>query len=188
MNARTSLALVAGSCAVLVLAFPRILSAQQPPAACTAAEHRQFDFWVGVWEVSVGTQVAGINTITRENNGCVVVERWAGAQGLTGTSLNVYHAPTKRWHQTWVDSAGSLLLLDGEFKDGAMRLASPTQGAKVLHRVTWTPNADGGLRQLWEQSTDGGAKWTVAFDGLYRRKAGAADSAAQSASAWAARE
>ena len=187
MNARTSLGLVAGSCATLLLAFPETLPAQQPPAACTAPEHRQFDFWVGVWEVSMGSQVAGTNTITREYNGCVIVERWTGAKGLTGTSVNVYHAPTKRWHQTWVDSAGSLLLLDGEFKDGAMRLASPREG-KTLHRVTWTPNADGGVRQLWEQSTDGGANWSVAFDGLYRRKSGGGAGTAQDASAAAARE
>ena len=28
------------------------LSAQQPQGACTSAAHRNFDFWVGQWEVA----------------------------------------------------------------------------------------------------------------------------------------
>ncbi|MBC2845573.1 hypothetical protein [Winogradskyella flava] len=40
---------------------------------------------------------------------------------------------------------------------------------KLFHRVTWTPNKDGTVRQLWETITDG-TDITIAFDGLYRRK------------------
>ena len=40
----------------------------------------------------------------------------------------------------------------------------------TLNRITWTPNKDGTVRQLWEASTDQGKTWQVAFDGLYRRK------------------
>ena len=43
-------------------------------------------------------------------------------------------------------------------------------GQRRIERITWTPNADGTVRQHWEQSTDGGKTWTTAFDGLYRRK------------------
>jgi hypothetical protein len=39
----------------------------------------------------------------------------------------------------------------------------------VTHRITWTPVADGQVRQLWEASRDGGATWSVVFDGLYAR-------------------
>jgi hypothetical protein len=39
-----------------------------------------------------------------------------------------------------------------------------------VQRITWTKNADATLRQLWESSTDGGKTWTVAFDGLYRKR------------------
>jgi hypothetical protein len=169
-----------------MIAIGTLLLASAAPAiaagpACATAEYRQFDFWIGEWDVSLNGQAAGTNSITREHSGCAIAERWVGAKGLTGSSLNVYDAATGRWHQTWVDSAGSLLLLDGRFSDGAMRLASPAPadagavegGAIALQRITWTPNADGTVRQLWEQSQDGGKSWTVAFDGLYRRKAGA---------------
>ena len=43
------------------------------------------------------------------------------------------------------------------------------QGAAVQNRITWTPNADGSVRQHWEASTDG-ETWTTAFDGRYVRK------------------
>ncbi len=32
--------------------------------------------------------------------------------------------------------------------------------------ITWTPNADGSVRQHWETSEDG-KTWKTAFDGLY---------------------
>jgi hypothetical protein len=66
-----------------------------------------------------------------------------------------------------------VLLLDGRFENGAMRLEgrSPTAGGgEQIDRITWTPNPDGSVRQHWEQSTDGGKSWQTAFDGLYRKK------------------
>ena len=71
-----------------------------------------------------------------------------------------------------MDSAGLLLLLEGALRDGRMVLAGQTVGADgrlTKHRITWTPNADGTVRQLWE-STDANARWTVAFDGQYKRR------------------
>jgi len=44
------------------------------------------------------------------------------------------------------------------------------QVRKTLGRMTFFPQ-DGTVRQLWEQSVDGGKTWSVAFDGLYTRKA-----------------
>ena len=49
----------------------------------------------------------------------------------------------------------------------------PTEQAArgVRHRITWTPRPDGTVRQHWQTSLDGGATWTTAFDGAYRRAA-----------------
>jgi len=44
------------------------------------------------------------------------------------------------------------------------------EGGKVIkHRITWTPNASGSVRQHWE-STDTKGEWSTTFDGLYMRK------------------
>ena len=34
-----------------------------PPQNCSTAEHREFDFWVGTWDVIVQDKPAGINQI-----------------------------------------------------------------------------------------------------------------------------
>ena len=43
-------------------------------------------------------------------------------------------------------------------------------GLTLQQRITWTPNADATVRQLWETSEDGGKTWSVAFDGRYVRR------------------
>lgn len=153
------------------------LSAGVPPlargAACDAPECRQFDFWLGEWDVhGAAGKPAASNRIEREYGGCVVHERYTTPGGYAGESLNAYDAGRGVWHQTWVDNAGTLLLLEGGLRDGSMVLEGRTTGADGQvrhHRITWTPNPDGSVRQLWE-STDAAGAWTTAFDGLYTRK------------------
>lgn len=149
-----------------------------PPAAtrpCTAPEFHQFDFWIGTWEVRTPDgKIAGTNRIEPILDGCVLQETWRGAKGLQGSSLNMYHPATKRWHQTWMDQQGTLLLLDGTFRDGAMVMtgeapSSSRPGTTASQRITWTPASDGSVRQLWETSDDGGKTWSTVFDGRYTR-------------------
>ncbi len=148
--------------------------AAAPPKPCDGPEFRQFDFWLGTWKVhkTDGT-VAGRNRIEREYDGCVVHEHYSTPRGYSGESLNVYDASRKVWHQSWVDNAGLLLLLEGRLEDKSMVMEGQTSaadGQSTRHRITWTPNADGTVRQLWE-STDAKGQWTVAFDGLYKKGA-----------------
>lgn len=148
---------------------------QAPPPACGGPEHGAFDFWLGEWNVQgVQGRVVGTNRITREHGGCVVHEHYDTGRGYSGESFNVYDASRKVWHQSWVDSSGLLLLLEGGLRDGAMVLEGRTTGADgrvTKHRISWTPNADGSVRQLWE-STDAHDAWQVAFDGKYIRQPG----------------
>jgi len=147
-------------------------SAEQAKA-CSGAEHRQFDFWVGTWNVTENGKVAGTNRIESILGGCALLENWRGAGGNVGNSINYYDAPRKVWHQTWIDQTGNALVIEGRFENGAMRLEGQRPGAKPgqtdLHRITWTPLAEGKVRQQWETSSDGGKTWTQAFDGLYSR-------------------
>lgn len=148
-----------------------------PPAqlGCHGPGYSEFDFWVGDWDVMVrsGT-LAGNNKITRDYDGCVIREEWVGVRGMTGSSFNIYDPVRKRWHQTWVDNMGTLLTMDGEFRDGAMRLEGPgtSPSGPSLNRTTWTPLASGGLRQVWEVSSDDGKTWQLLFDGTYRARQG----------------
>ncbi len=147
-------------------------SAQTPPPALPP-ESRQFDFWVGEWEVSnPAGQMAGRSKIELIAGGAGVLENWTGASGYTGRSLNAWNATQKQWQQYWVGSDGGVLQLVGGIVEGRMVLSAEREvrGQRRLERITWTPNADGTVRQHWEQSTDGGKTWTTAFDGLYRKR------------------
>jgi hypothetical protein len=155
----------------LLLLFVTAAHAQSPPG-CSAPEHRQFDFWIGEWQVirPDGT-LAGTNRITREYDGCVIHERYSTGKGYSGESLNIYDAARKVWHQSWVDSSGLLLTIEGRWDGRHMILegtAPDPSGKMAKQRITWTPNADGTLRQLWE-SADGKGGWTVLFEGRYSK-------------------
>ena len=156
---------------LLLCALVPASNAQQP-APCSDPAYRQFDFWVGKWDVfRPDGKLAGNNRIEKEYGGCVLHERYATPGRYTGESLNSYDPARKVWHQTWVDNSGMLLLLEGQFNGKSMMLEGRTldnSAKETKHRITWTPNADGSVRQLWE-STDAKGAWTVAFDGIYKR-------------------
>lgn len=145
---------------------------RQGPPGCAASEFRQFDFWVGEWRVTSGGQVAGTNSVTLEEDRCLIHEHWKGARGGTGQSFNFYDQADHQWHQIWVAAAGGPLFLAGTYQDGQLRYVGERpapDGGVVHHRLTFFQNADGTVRQLWETSTDQHT-WQVAFDGLYTRQ------------------
>jgi hypothetical protein len=153
-------------------------------APCSGPQYKEFDFWVGEWEVrNASGQLLGRNRIAKRHGGCVVQEEWEGAGGGSGSSFNTYDQQTKQWHQFWVDATGTNWLssdkqghpvtLRGGIRDGAMVLTShpDTLPSIGLTRVKWAPLPDGGVRQTFESSSDGGKTWTVSFDGFYKKKA-----------------
>jgi hypothetical protein len=147
-----------------------------PAAACSSEKHRQFDFWLGNWNVTSNGEQAGTNTISLIQKGCALQENWQGAGpgGLSGSSFNIYDQANDKWHQTWVDSSGTLLELNGGLVNGVMvlqgRRPARDGSGMTLHRISWTANEDGSVRQLWEASRDDGRSWSILFDGLYTRE------------------
>lgn len=139
-------------------------------AACASPAHHEFDFWIGDWTVTEHGKPAGANRISALLEGCALLENWSGAGGTRGNSLNFYDSSRRLWQQTWIDSSGSPLNLEGHFIAGHMTLSSLKAGVNDADRITWTPNKDGSVRQLWEHTMDAGKTWKVAFDGLYVRR------------------
>lgn len=143
--------------------------------SCDRELFRQFDFWLGHWEVKDQTgKFAGRNAITAEQNGCVVVEQWQSASGSTGMSMNYYEPRSGHWKQNWV-SPDLILEMSGGLKDDSMILEGPMQyvgqNRVTLLRGIWTPLPDGRVRQHFVESTDGGKTWNEWFDGYYSRVA-----------------
>lgn len=165
-------------CAGCASSAPVIAQAPVPSApatACQADEFRHFDFWIGDWDVMVADgKKAGDNSIKPIHGGCALQESYQSAGGYRGQSFNIYDATRQLWHQTWVDNTGLLLTIEGGLRDGSMVMtgtrARQTPQGEVLDRISWTPNEDGTVRQVWEVSADEGGSWRVIFDGTYRRK------------------
>lgn len=142
-----------------------------------APEFRQFDFWIGEWDVTQNgapaTSPPNASSIQLILDGCVIFENWQSS-GYAGKSFNHYDAAAKKWRQYWVDSQGTSLELEGVARDGNIYYTAdaPAQGSApaIKHKLTFFHTGPDEVRQLWEQSSDGGATWTVAFDGIYRRK------------------
>lgn len=168
-------ALLAAGLGLLVLAAPA--RAQEPgpetAEACTAGEHRSFDFWVGEWRVeNPDGEEVGTNTISRISEECALLEEWVSARGVAGNSINFYDPVREAWHQVWVGGEGTILRLRGGLDaDGAMVLTGieerETRRGTVLDRITWTPLADGRVEQRWDVSADVGESWRTVFRGIY---------------------
>jgi hypothetical protein len=141
---------------------------------CTAPAHREFDFWVGKWDVENPSAArVGTNAILSGLDGCAVLEHWTGAGGGRGRSLNMYDAADGQWHQRWVDEFTTHLRLDGGLVNGNMVMSGvrnfPT--ISVVDRITWTPIAPDSVRQFWDISLDSGTTFAlIAFDGLYLKR------------------
>jgi hypothetical protein len=162
------------TCTVFALAGGPVATSQeagQPPKPCAAPEYRQFDFWLGDWDVeSVATPgQKSRNRITLVNAGCTLREEYTTPGGYEGTSLSFYDATRKAWHQTWIDNQGGALYLDGRLEGSAMVLAT-TEGGRIVNRITWSPLPDGRVQQHWEATKDGGKTWATVFNGYYAKR------------------
>jgi hypothetical protein len=144
-----------------------------PPPACVGPEFRQFDFWIGRWNVTnpKGVQV-GTSEITGQSEGCAIREQWLSAKRTGGMSINYYDRGDRQWHQDWVGGDGTILHLHGGIVDGAMVISGEAKGAKgsYQNRITYTPLPDGKVKQEWSVSTDDGKTWQTTFLGLYEKQ------------------
>lgn len=144
------------------------------PSPCRAAGTRDFDFWLGSWNVERDGSKIGTSVITSELDGCVVVEDFINNGGVRARSLSAYDAATGRWHQAYQDNVLGNYRLHGVGGQGTMEL-SGTQ--RIYHfglqdfverhaTSTWTDRGDGTVRQTIRGTFDGGPE-QVLFDGLY---------------------
>ena len=146
------------------------------------AENRQFDFWVGKWEVvdasSGGT--AGSSRIEKELGSCVIWENWTSANSsYAGKSYNIYNAELQRWEQFWVDNVGGMMHFYGGLKDGVMDFHTDEMpqpdGSKLKRHLQFFQLAPDKVRQFSQGSTDSGKTWKVEYDFTYNRRKSAAN-------------
>jgi len=174
---------LANACAALCLAFllhaPPTQAAPQPsPWGCSAAEYHGLDFWIGDWD-TFDSDAPGGPSVARARvepiaMGCAVHELYEQQDGLIGDSILSYDPVRKAWQQTWVTNRGSIMVITGNFKDGALVLEGDVHlmdGRTVAQRITWKSEGDA-VRESAVLSKDGGKTWAPAFDVLFRKHQG----------------
>ena len=160
---------------VIVLLFSFFNAGAQSDCACCTDDHKQFDFWVGEWNVydTAGNKV-GENAIVKLEKGCIINEHWKSARGGSGRSYNYFDPSDSTWNQLWIDSQGNNLKLKGHAKTNEMILSSElVPGQKIdfyRNRITWTQHEDESVTQLWEILDKNDKVLSVAFKGIYKRK------------------
>ncbi|HEX2080878.1 MAG TPA: hypothetical protein VHG08_24445 [Longimicrobium sp.] len=119
------------------------------------ARHRQFDFWLGDWNVTAPAAPPGSTSQIRAGlDGCLVSESWTASNGIRGRSINAYDRDQQQWHQTWVSSQprGHLRMagnLEGDTM--ALRGTRVTQtGVEIFDEYRWHRLPTGQVIQAWK--------------------------------------
>ncbi|KAA3597988.1 MAG: hypothetical protein DWQ06_12880 [Calditrichaeota bacterium] len=164
---------------ILILGlFATMISAQEnesPKSPCDFTEAKQFDFWVGEWNLTWADSGKGFNKVEKILGSCVIQENFDGLEStpLKGISVSTYNKNLKKWQQTWVDNSGAYLDFVGEFADGKMILArefTGKEGKKIMQRMVWFNITKNTLNWNWERSLDEGKTWKPLWQIHYTRK------------------
>jgi hypothetical protein len=153
----------------------RATAGQGQAAPCSSPQYRQFDFWLGDWDViDAGTHERVARARVRSIlGGCVVLEEYRGSTGSKGRSFSIYDVTRAVWHQTWVTDRGRLLVIEGHFRGGVMAMEGSDRAAagapERLVRGRWQALGHGlGVRESADRSIDAGKSWQPWFDLIFR--------------------
>lgn len=145
----------------------------QHPMACADSTYRQFDFWIGDWDVVDADSPTVIVAHARVElilNGCVLHEIYKGLDDHEGESFSIYDVSRNTWHQSWVTNHGNLLTIEGHLRGAAMILEGTDHlpdGKPRQVRGEWR-SENHGVREVAARSTDGGVTWVPWFDLLFK--------------------
>jgi beta-lactamase regulating signal transducer with metallopeptidase domain len=153
---------------------PRFVSLLDKLHELNGDVYRQFDFFIGDWTVTDGSgKTLGYNLVTADAKGYLISEKWTGADGSTGSSINFYDPADNLWKQTWVNGAGNVLRLSGVFREGAMYFKGESiqkNGTKEQIRMTIAPIENQKVNQTVFKSTDNGQSWVQSYNVIYQPK------------------
>jgi len=67
---------------------------------------------------------------------------------------NYFNSSDSTWNQVWIDNQGGVLEIKGKFTGNKMilkgKILKNQQGKLYYNQISWTPNKDGSVTQLWE--------------------------------------
>lgn len=148
--------------------------------ACDTPKHKQFDFWLGDWQVFDGAtnQLIAFDRVEKQFRGCVVQQDlvWLTDQfrrpdldyRISGRSVSVMTG--EGWVMLWMDTYGSSGLVEGGLQaDGNMVFQTRDSGPdRPRIKGVWQRGTDGTVRNTGYRSSDGGRTWNKYFDYVYK--------------------
>jgi len=165
-----------------ILARPGIANAQ----ACEEPQARQFDFWVGEWNVNnrylvqgewrdVGSAEVRVFPVA---GGCGMVELWDGMLGrqrIRGFSARVWNPSDSAWTLVlnWPQpNRAAFSTLSGTFRHGRGEFRSQSVGSDGLVMTRYTFSDISPDRFRWNDGTslDSGATWRTQWIMEYARR------------------
>ncbi len=184
MNIKTAVRV----CVLMIGVFALTLFSSQPVvgekgiaaeswSACPAPEARQFDFWVGEWDVvnrrltddgkwfEAGTATTRVYSIL---DGCAIVEHWRGNLGersIKGFSIRAYDPSAEKWNLllNWPGKdRPSFGLLSGAFRHERGEFftqGKDREGNDQLVRYTFSDSSPSSMRWDAAYSKDEGRTW-----------------------------
>jgi hypothetical protein len=167
-------AIIVFAIAVFTFLSTETYSQNKNKIPCATPVYKQFDFWIGNWNVyNAKNNLIGKNKVVKMNNACAIQENWSSETSPSkGTSYNYYNATDKSWNQIWIDNAGGSLVLKGFYKNNKMVLKSKLiRGKKgeYYNQITWFKNSDGSVTQLWELLDINNTSFNEIFRGTYKK-------------------
>lgn len=156
------------------LANTSVLAQSKNKIPCTTKEYKQFNFWVGNWNVyDTKGKLIGTNHVKKMSNACTIQENWSSKVGPSkGTSYNYYDKNDGSWNQLWIDNAGGNLKLKGKLVGKNMVLKSDlvkNSKGNYYNQITFFNNSDGTVTQVWELLDENNTVFNEIFRGIYKR-------------------
>lgn len=138
---------------------------------------RQFDFWLGTWDVLSEPNVTATDSVSTYGlgGGIAVLQSLTATNGYQSSSVAMYHVQRRFWNLLWLDSNGVVMDLSGGIKLGTMVLegtiTDPNTGLDARARMSFNRISDRQFDQVVEVSQDNGETWTVRSTNHYGRGA-----------------
>ncbi len=171
---------VACRLAAVLPAAPSLLAARSPrpplrSKACAAPEHRQFDFWIGEWEVSHSDGALPATTASSRSSAAACSRRswtrrqgWLAAPATMPTTGRGARGTRPGWTTAaWCSGSMAPSPTAGWCSAGETR---DTSGAPVLNRITWQETGPGRSGSSGRRPEDGGGTWTRGLRWTYRKR------------------